>query len=95
MKKSLRDLADEKCWSTIRNVSYLNAYVGDTETPPESMVQLSVLLPMLEYADWVGKDIPMSNDILKTLPKFYDDKAKVYGRWLISEQHKLDGSEDP
>ena len=93
VKKSLRDLADERCWSTVRNVSYLNAYVGDTETPPESMVQLSVLLPMLEYADWVGKDIPMTNDILKTLPRFYDDKAKVYGRWLLSEQHKLDGSE--
>ena len=94
VKKSLRDLSDEKCWSTVRNVKYLNAYVGDTETPSESMVQLSVLLPMLEYADWIGQEIPMSNDILKTLPKFYDEKAQVYGRWLPSEVHKLDGSEE-
>jgi hypothetical protein len=94
VKKSLRDLSDEKCWATIRNVKYLNAYVGDYDTPPESMVQLSVLLPMLEYADWSEQEIPMSNDILATLPKFFDDKANVYGRWLISEARKLDGSDD-
>jgi hypothetical protein len=94
VKKSLRDLNDEKCWATIRNVKYLNAYVGDYDTPPESMVQLSVLLPMLEYADWLEEEIPISRDILATLPKFFDEKANVYGRWLISEQNKLDGSED-
>ncbi len=94
VRKSLRDLANEKCWTTIRNVKYLNAYVGDFDTPPESMVQLSVLLPMLEYADWTGEDIPISKDILATLPRFFDEKAGVYGRWLISEAHKLDGSED-
>ncbi|MGE5377273.1 MAG: hypothetical protein ACM3XO_19630, partial [Bacteroidota bacterium] len=95
VKKSLHDLAgSEKCWSTIRNVKYLNAYVGDYETPPESMVQLSVLLPMLEYADWIGEEIPLTQDILNTLPKFFDKDAHVYGRWLTSEAHKLDGSED-
>ncbi len=94
VKKSLRDLANEKCWSTIRNVKYLNAYVADFDTPPESMVQLSVLLPMLEYADWTGEEIPFTKDILATLPRFFDEKANVYGRWLISEAHKLDGSED-
>jgi hypothetical protein len=94
VKKSLRDLTNEKCWTTIRNVKYLNAYVGDFETPPESMVQLSVLLPMLEYADWMEEEIPISKDILSTLPRFFDEKANVYGRWLISEEQKLDGSED-
>ena len=94
VKRSNRDLSNEKCWSTIRNVKYLNAYVGDYETPPESMVQLSVLLPMLEYADWLGKEIPISKDIQATLPKFFDKNANVYGRWLTSEEHKLDGSEE-
>lgn len=95
VKKTVRDLSNsEKCWTTIRNVKYLNAYVGDYETPPESMVQLSVLLPMLEYADWSGEDIPIIADILNTLPKFFDQNAHVYGRWLLSEQNKLDGSED-
>jgi hypothetical protein len=96
VKKSLHDLDEAgKCWTTIRNVKYLTAYVGQgTETPPESMVQLSVLLPMLEYADWAGKEIPISSTILATLPKFFDQKANVYGRWLVSEAHKLDGSEE-
>jgi hypothetical protein len=94
VKKSVRDLANsEKCWSTIRNVRYLNAYVGDFDTPPESMVQLSVLLPVLEYADWNGEHVPFTEDILATLPKFFDKEANVYGRWLGSEAHKLDGSE--
>jgi hypothetical protein len=95
VKKSLRDLSgSDKCWSTIRNVKYLRAYVGASEDPPESMVQLSVLLPILEYADWAGEEIPMVKDILATLPKFFDRDANVYGRWLVSEANKLDGSED-
>jgi hypothetical protein len=95
VKKSLRDLSgSEKCWSTIRNNKYLNAYVGDTDTPPESMVQLSVLLPILEYADWNRKEIPIARDLLATLPKFFDQDAKIYGRWLVSQAHKLDGTED-
>ncbi len=94
VRKSLRDLGDEKCWTNIRNVKYLNAYVGDYDTPPEGMVQLSVLLPILEYADWAGEEIAMTREIMATLPKFFDAKANVYGRWLISEEHKLDGSED-
>jgi hypothetical protein len=95
VKKSVRDLSNsEKCWTTIRNVKYLNAYVGDHDTPPESMVQLSVLLPMLEYADWAGEEIPISKGVLATLPKFFDSTANVYGRWLVSEENKLDGSED-
>jgi hypothetical protein len=94
VKKSLWDLSNSpKCWSTVRNVRYLNAYVNDMETPPESMVQLSVLLPLTEYADWTGDDIPIIQMIRDTLPKFFDQGASVYGRWLISEQHKLDGSE--
>jgi hypothetical protein len=56
-RKSLRDLSNsEKCWSEVRGHRYLNAYVGDYETPPESMVQLTVLLPLIEYADWSGED---------------------------------------
>jgi hypothetical protein len=94
VKKSLRDLSvSEKCWSTVRNSKYLNAYVGDSETPPESMVQLSVLLPMLEYADWSEEGIPIARDILATSPKFFDQDAKIYGRWLVSQAHKLDGIE--
>jgi hypothetical protein len=93
-KKSLRDLTkSEKCWSDVRGNRYLNAYVGDYENPPESMVQMTVLLPLIEYAEWGGEDIPINKVLLETLPKFYDEKAGAVGRWLPSAAHKLDGSE--
>lgn len=95
VKKTLRDLSESpKCWSTIRQVDYLNAYVNDTETPPESMVQLSVLLPLTEYSEWNGEDIPIIQTIKDALPRFFDKNVNVYGRWLPSEQHTLDSSED-
>jgi hypothetical protein len=93
-KKSLRDLTNsEKCWSEVRGNRYLNAYVGDYDTPPESMVQLAVLLPLLEYANWSGEEIPFTQEILEGLPRFFDQKANVLGRWLPSAEGKLDGSE--
>ena len=93
-KKSLRDLSNsEKCLSEVGGNYYWNAYVGDHDTPPESMVQLTVLLPVLEYADWCGEEIPIASDILKGIPQFFDKQANVIGRWLPSEEAKLDGSE--
>src|SRR5215208_5610184 len=94
LKKSLRDLSNsEKCWSEVDGQRYLNAHVSDTDTPPESMVQLTVLLPLLEYQDWSGEEVPIAQEILSGLPKFFDRKAGVFGRWLPSDADKLDGSE--
>ena len=93
-KKSLRDLNNsEKCWSEVRGRRYLNAYVGDYENPPESMVQLTVLLPLLEYGEWSGEEIPITKELLEGLPNFYDQEAGVVGRWLSSVAKRLDGSE--
>lgn len=93
-RKSLRDLSNsEKCWSEVRGNRYLNAYVGDYETPPESMVQLTVLLPLLEYAQWSGEEIPITEDLLSGLPRFYDKEAGVLGRWLPSAADRLEGDE--
>ena len=94
-KKSLRDLTrSEKCWSEVRGRRYLNAYVADYDSPPESMVQLTVLLPLLEYAEWSGEEIPIIKELLEGLPTFYDKEAGVVGRWLPSiAQQLLDGSE--
>ena len=94
LKKSLHDLSNAaSCWSEEGGHNYLNAYVGDYETPPESMVQLTVLLPLLEYQDWSGEEVPISKDLLSGLPEFFDRKAGVLGRWLPSAAGKLDGSE--
>jgi len=94
-KQSLRDLTNsEKCWSEIRGRRYLNAYVADYETPPESMVQLTILLPLLEYSDWSGEQIPITEEILGGLPRFFDKDAGALGRWQVAQASKLDGSED-
>ena len=93
-KKSLRNLTNsEKCWSEVRGNRYLNAYVSDYENPPESMVQLTVLLPLIEYSGWAKKEIPIVKELLQGLPRFYDEEAGVLGRWLPSAANKLDGSE--
>jgi hypothetical protein len=93
-RKSLRDLSNSpKAWSEVRGRNYLRAYVGDSDTPPESMVQLTVLLPLLEYAEWSGEDLPITKELLEGLPRFYDKDASVLGRWLVSEANKLDGAE--
>ena len=93
-KKSLRDLSNsEKCWSEVRGKRYLNAYVSDHETPPESMVQLTVLLPLIEYAEWSEEEVPIIEDMISTLPRFYDKDAGVLGRWLPSVADRLDGAE--
>lgn len=92
--KSLRDLTNSaECWSEERGRSYLNAYVADADNPPESMVQLTVLLPLLEYAEWIGEEIPITAELLAGLPAFFDRKANVFGRWLPSAAHRLDSSE--
>ncbi len=94
LKKCLRDLAgSSKCWSEEKGAYYLNAYVADYNTPPESMVQLTVLLPLLEYAEWSGKEIPISQDILAGLPRFFDRKAGVFGCWHTGAAVRLDRAE--
>lgn len=93
-KKALRDLTNSgKCWTKEKDLHYLNAYVGDYSNPPESMVQMTALLPLLEYAEWSSEEIPFTDDLLAGLPRFFNKKAGVLGRWLPSEVDRLDGSE--
>ncbi len=89
-KKSLRDLEQsEKCTSEVRGRRYLNAYVGDYDNPPESMVQLTALLPLLEYKDWCGVDSPLNAELLGGLPNFFDEDAKVLGRWIVVREAEI------
>ncbi|AEV85159.1 hypothetical protein ACWT_4137 [Actinoplanes sp. SE50] len=93
-EKALRDLSQAAgCSTRIDGHRFLNAYVGDVDTPPESMVQLAVLLPLLEYAEWRGDEIALTGELLDGLPGFFDDEAGVMGRWLMARKDRLDGSE--
>src|SRR5690606_8032590 len=73
---------------------YLNAYVSDYKTPPEIMVQLAVLLPMMEYAEWSGRNSALITTLKSGLSAFYDSDLGTVQRWLPAAAHQLDGSEE-
>src|SRR5690606_1426972 len=91
----LLDLQNNKgCLSQVNGHSYLNAYVCDYSTPPESMVQLAVLLPLLDYQQWSQTDFDIIHEIKNALSQFYDKKINSIARWLPAVEHKLDRSEE-
>lgn len=96
LHKSLDGLENHKgCWQFADGNAYLNAYVCDYKTPPEIMVQLAVLLPLLDFDKWSGEN---HSRVIKTLEngleKFYDKELKTIVRWLPSLQENLDWSEE-
>jgi len=94
-EKVLAGLDDHKgCWSHHHGFDYLNAYVCDYKTPPEIMVQLAVLIPVLEYADWAGRRPALAAKLEAGLPAFYDADLGTVRRWLPAATGQLDGSEE-
>jgi hypothetical protein len=95
LDKGLRDLQfHHACWSHANGKDYLNAYACDYDTPPEIMVQLAVLLPMLDYKHWSKNHLPAINKIKAGLKAFYDEDLGTIVRWLPSHAQNLDGSEE-
>ncbi|PWV56924.1 hypothetical protein [Chitinophaga sp. S165] len=94
LNRSLKDLEDNKgCWSYHNGKSFLNAYVSDYANPPEVMVQLAVLLPLLDYSSWQGKHVPLIDILKEVLPDFLDEETGILHRWLPARADMLDGSE--
>ena len=76
LQKGLHDLTDSPgCWSQVDGNHYLNAYVCDYATPPEIMVQLAVLLPLLDYVEWSDSQLAVMKKIKEGLPAFYEEKS--------------------
>ena len=82
------------CWSFAAGKKYVNAYLGDYGTPPELMVQLAVLMPMLDYASLTGVQSPDIEAIRSTLESFYDPELQTVRRWLPARDDDLDGAEE-
>lgn len=90
-KKTIQTLTDSpNCGRLIRKHYYLNAYVDATQKPPESMVQLAILVPLREYQQWLGRPIPLVGSLQKNLATFYDDKRETIMRWLPGGQFTED-----
>lgn len=78
--KALSESPD--CGRRIKNQFYVNAYVSATQKPPESMVQLAILVPLWEYQQWLGESVPLVDLLQKNLSTFYDEKKAALMRWL-------------
>lgn len=95
LQKGLHDLIDSPgCWSQVAGHHYFNAYVSDYATPPEIMVQLAVLLPLLDYVEWNGAKLDAMQKIKEGLPAFYNEKLKTLVRWHPAAADKLHGEEE-
>lgn len=95
LKKGLKDLLDSPgCWSQVNGHHYFNAYVCDYATPPEIMVQLAVLLPLLDYVEWSGEEMEVMKKIKDGLPDFYNAKLGTVMRWHPKAEDQLTGDEE-
>lgn len=86
------------CGRTIKKQFYVNAYVGAVQKPPESMVQLAILVPLWEYQNWLGKAVPLVAQLQESVPSFYDESKGVIVRWLPGEpfgKEETSEEEDP
>ena len=94
--RTLRHLAHSPVCSTeIDGLRYMLPYVAADDRPPESMVQLAVLIPMIEYNIAVPEvEIPLIGEIERNLESFYDPELGTIVRWLPSQRNRLRGQEE-
>lgn len=72
-EKAVEDLdRSPECTTELEGHRYLNAYVGTGDRRPESLVQLTVLPALREYADWGETDVPLADDLSAGLLAFMD-----------------------
>lgn len=81
--QTVADLSRSKyCSRKVRGGTFMNAYVGSSDKPPESMVQAALLVPLLEYEGWLGKPLPLVKRLGGALGAFFNEKLGCPVRWL-------------
>ena len=79
----LRDLTfSPECSERDGGYRYLLPYVSDRTKPPESMVQLTVLLALRDYGRWTRTRPRLAVELARGLPTFFDPEVRSIGRWL-------------
>ncbi|MGF7040315.1 hypothetical protein [Mucilaginibacter lappiensis] len=95
LQKGLTDLQESPgCWNQVDGHHYLNAYVCDYATPPEIMVQLAVLLPLLDYVEWNDSQLTVMKKIKDGLPAFYNKELGTIMRWHPKVADSMEGEEE-
>jgi hypothetical protein len=80
-EETLRDLIhSEKLSKEEQGYLYLHPYTASEY--PDSMVQLTVLLPIKEYAEWAETEIPFVEKLKAGVHGFFDPKIKTIRRYL-------------
>lgn len=81
-KQSLLALSNSsQCTQELDGRTYLTPYAADKSKPPESLVQFTVLLPMLEYAAWSGRPVALADQMTRSVSSFFDSKIDCLVRW--------------
>ncbi|MBV8490239.1 MAG: hypothetical protein JO199_06900, partial [Candidatus Eremiobacteraeota bacterium] len=93
-QRTLRDLVfSPKCTRRCDGQRYVMPYVGDDTKPPESMVQLTVLVNAIEYERWRGSSSRLSEDLSHAIERFYDPDKESIVRWLPGQPFEKGGEE--
>ena len=71
-----------ECTLRIDGRRYLAPYVDTKNKPPESMVQLTVLVALLEYERWSGTRFSLTHELIAGLPAFFNEEIGTVVRWL-------------
>jgi hypothetical protein len=75
-----------ECTVAIDRHRYLAPYVNMKNKPPESMVQLTVLVALAEFERWSGATFDLTADLLHGLPTFFDEDVGSIVRWLPGQR---------
>ncbi|MGI4791128.1 MAG: hypothetical protein ACRYFS_20055 [Janthinobacterium lividum] len=89
---TLADLqTGEGCLVTHHDHTYALPYLSAEQ--PDSMVQLALTLPLLEYQDWTGTSVPLADTLRAAVPTFYDAPLGAMRRFLPDVGHGKDRAE--
>ncbi|MES2707031.1 MAG: hypothetical protein V4726_10565 [Verrucomicrobiota bacterium] len=74
------------CTRVVGGKKYVEAYVGSSYKPPESMVQGALIVPLMEYAEWRERPVPLLEELRHVPGSFYDPRLKEPVRWLAGAE---------
>lgn len=80
-EKTVHDL-ERSSKATIRHYGRHYAHPYTDAEYPDSMVQLALIAPMNDFAQWRGKPIPLQAEFEAGLEKFFDPRLKTLRRYL-------------
>lgn len=84
------------CWQRVGKFSYLNAYLNDYATPPESMVQMAILPSLHRYARRLNsrRARAIASSLSAGISEFFNEKTGTIERWMPSKSQQLTPTEE-